>query len=177
MAWQWMRSALQHPWSVVRISLQHLLKSGHGVWRWIDQTFSGLWSCRLKWSAEWSTRKQEHRWDRDKTFHLQIYSSMEIMMNPTLKVFRERTILTLHEYGIGRPARNGLVLISGRGKKEKSHFANSKDFIIGQLSSKPEETSPSSKAGLITGRRQGERAGGSAGILGRSITKPASDQN
>lgn len=45
-------------------------------------------------------------------------------------------MLTLHEYGIGRSARNGIVLIAGRGKKEKSHFAISKDFVIGQLSSK-----------------------------------------
>lgn len=91
---------------------------------------------------------------------------MEIMMTPILKPFRERSMLTLNEYGTGRSARNGVVLISGRGKKEKRHFANSKDIFIGQLSSKAEETSPSSKASLITGRRQGEHAGGSAEIVG-----------
>ena len=88
------------------------------------------------------------------------------MMTPILKAFRERTMLTLNEYGIGRSARNRIVLISGREKKEKSHFANSKDFVIGQLSSKTGEISPSSKASLITGRRQGEHAGGSAEIIG-----------
>jgi len=59
-----------------------------------------------------------------------------------------------------------MVLISGRGKREKSHYASSKDFVIRQLSSKTEETSPSSKASLITCRGQGEHAGGSAEIVG-----------
>lgn len=41
--------------------------------------------------------------------------------------------------------------MANRGEEEKSHFANSKDFVIGQLSSKTEGTSPSSKASLETG--------------------------
>lgn len=31
-------------------------------------------------------------------------------------------------------ARSGIFLIADRGEEEKSHFANSKDFVIGQLS-------------------------------------------
>ena len=56
----WVTSALQCPWPLARITLQHLLKSGHGVLCRVDQTFSGLWSCRLKWSAERSARRQQH---------------------------------------------------------------------------------------------------------------------
>lgn len=62
-------------------------------------------------------------------------------------------MLTLNEYGIDGSARNGIALISGRGKKEKSHFTDSKDFVIGQLSSKIEETSSLGKVSLVTGRR------------------------
>lgn len=62
-------------------------------------------------------QQEDRSTDGTETKLFQLYSSMEIVMTPALKAFRERTMISLNEYGIGNSARNGTVLISGRGKE------------------------------------------------------------